>query len=62
MNEDDPFPPGLLSVALQPDREQAAWRAFASILAEIARLREVDLTDVHPAVVFMPTTRDRAEE
>jgi hypothetical protein len=50
-----PFPPGLLSVELPADREAAGWRAFAPILAEIAKLRDLDLTDVHPAIVFSPS-------
>jgi len=28
---------------------------YRSILAEIKKLRELDLTDVHPAVIFDPT-------
>jgi uncharacterized Ntn-hydrolase superfamily protein len=35
-------------------RRDELLRAFAPIAAEIARLREVDLGDVHPAVVFDP--------
>jgi hypothetical protein len=62
MSDDASFPPGLLSVPLADDRERAAWTAFAPILAEIAKLRDIDLTDVHPAVVFVPSTRETAEE
>lgn len=49
-----PFPPGLLTVELPAERERAMWEAFQPILAEIAKLRELDLTDVHPAIVFVP--------
>lgn len=45
---------------LDPQRLQEVLAAYAPILAEIARLRELDLTDVHPAVVFEPTAAYRS--
>jgi hypothetical protein len=40
------------------DRRIAALAAFADIGKEIAKLRSLDLTDVHPAVVFSPLVGD----
>lgn len=44
-------------IGLDLPQEQYAelLAAFQTIAAEIARLRTLDLTDVHPAVVFDPT-------
>ena len=44
----------ILGVDLDAARLDANLQAFADILAAIRRLRECDLTDVHPAVVFDP--------
>ena len=56
------FPPGLLTAELSAERERAAWAAFAPILAEIGKLRELDLTELHPAVVFVPAVQARNRE
>lgn len=40
---------------LGSERLQQVYGAYAPILQEIAKLRSLDLTDVHPAVVFEPT-------
>jgi hypothetical protein len=40
---------------LDAERLREVLAAYAPILDEIARLRELDLRDVHPAVVFEPT-------
>ena len=45
---------------LRAERLSAVLAAYAPILAEIARLRELDLYEVHPAVVFEPTAAYRA--
>jgi hypothetical protein len=37
------------------ERLQQVYAAYAPILEEIAKLRSLDLSDVHPAVVFEPT-------
>ena len=39
-----------------PDRRAAILAAFMPISAEIAKLRSLDLTEVHPTVVFSPST------
>lgn len=44
----------LAGLALDDARLAALHAAYAPIAAEIARLRELDLEDVHPAVVFRP--------
>lgn len=40
---------------LSPQRLAELVSAYEPILAEIARLRALDLRDVHPAVIFEPT-------
>jgi hypothetical protein len=43
-----------LGVKLERERRAAVLAAFQPIAQEIAKLRSLDLTDVHPAVVFSP--------
>jgi hypothetical protein len=43
-----------LGVELDRERRAAVLAAFQPIAQEIAKLRSLDLTDVHPAVVFSP--------
>jgi hypothetical protein len=43
-----------LGLDLPPERRVAVLAAFLPIAEEIAKLRDLDLTDVHPAVVFSP--------
>jgi putative NADH-flavin reductase len=45
----------LFGLDLPPERLQEVRAAYADILGEIQKLRSLDLTDVHPAVVFEPT-------
>jgi hypothetical protein len=45
----------LLSTTLDSERLAEVLAAYEPIAAEIARLRELDLASVHPAVVFEPT-------
>jgi hypothetical protein len=40
---------------LNPERLRALLAACGPLLDEIARLRTVDLADLHPAVIFDPT-------
>ena len=40
---------------LSAERLQEVLRAYEPILAEIAKLRMLNLQDVHPAVLFEPT-------
>lgn len=54
----DPFR-DLLGVDLPPERLASDLEAFRSILDEIRKLRALDLTDVHPAVIFEPTAAFR---
>jgi hypothetical protein len=56
----DPFE-DILGVQTTPERLQENLAAFRGILAEIKKLRELDLTDIHPAVVFEPTAAYRKE-
>lgn len=43
-----------LGIQLERQRRSAVLGAFQPIAQEIAKLRSLDLTDVHPAVVFSP--------
>lgn len=45
----------LLGLDLPPDRMEAVVAAYRDILGSIEALRSLDLTDVHPAIVFEPT-------
>ena len=47
---------------IKPDRLQEVIKAYEPILAEISKLRELDLTDVHPAVIFEPTAAYRSAQ
>lgn len=49
----------VIGLDLPPERRTELLDAFEAIAEEIARLRQLDLTDVHPAVVFDPTLGDR---
>ena len=44
----------LFGLDLPEERIESNLRAYADILQAIRKLRELDLTDVHPAVVFDP--------
>lgn len=52
-----PFDPwvDILGVHVDAERLEINLKAYRSILEEIKKLRELDLTDVHPAVIFDPT-------
>jgi hypothetical protein len=50
----DPFK-DLFGLDLPPERLQEVLAAYADIVAEIRKLRSLDLTDVHPAIIFEPT-------
>jgi len=45
----------LFALDLPPERLQEVLAAYGDILGEINKLRDLDLTDVHPAIVFEPT-------
>ena len=45
----------LFGLDLPPERLQEVLAAYADILGEIDKLRALDLSDVHPAIVFEPT-------
>jgi hypothetical protein len=45
----------LLGTRLTADRFAAVIAAYADVLVEIGRLRELDLTAVHPAIIFEPS-------
>lgn len=45
----------LAGSTLSPDRLAEVLKAYEPIFEEIAKLRALDLTDVHPAVIFEPT-------
>jgi len=45
----------LFGLDLDPERLKEVLGAYGDILVQIEKLRGLDLTDVHPAVVFEPT-------
>jgi hypothetical protein len=47
-----------IGFTLDAARRIAVLAAFADIAKEIAKLRALDLADVHPAVVFSPRIGD----
>jgi putative NADH-flavin reductase len=51
----DPFK-DILGVDVTPERLRENLASYQDILKEIRKLRELDLTDVHPAIVFEPTS------
>ena len=51
----------IIGVSYTPERLQANLATFRDILREIEKLRQLDLTDVHPAIVFEPTAPYRNE-
>lgn len=60
----DPYPDpyrDILGVVFTPERLQANLMAFDDIRREIEKLRQLDLTDVHPAILFEPTAPYRRE-
>ncbi len=50
----DPYK-DIMGVDFTPERLDGNLQAFADILKAIRKLRELDLTEVHPAVIFDPT-------
>jgi len=54
----DPLDPSVLTgLDLEAERLREVAAAFADIRREIERLRELDLEETPPAVVFRPTLR-----
>lgn len=51
----------IIGVAFSPERLNTNLATFRDILREIEKLRQLDLTDVHPAIVFEPTAPYRRE-
>ena len=51
----DPFH-DILAARVEKATLQHNLEAFRDVLAEIEKLRRLDLTDVHPAVVFDPAS------
>ena len=51
----------VLGIDLPPERLAENLAAFARIFEEIQKLRELDLTDIHPSIVFDPTSPYRRE-
>ncbi|MBI3527102.1 MAG: hypothetical protein HY067_03965 [Betaproteobacteria bacterium] len=59
MNDPDPYK-DVLGLDLSPERLQEVVAAYRDILAEVNKLRTLDLTDTHPAILFEPTAPYRA--
>jgi len=54
MSDPDPYR-DILGVAFTPERLHENLTTFQDIRREIEKLRQLDLTDVHPAILFDPT-------
>lgn len=52
----------ILDVQVNPERLKQNLASYTEILDEIKKLRALDLTDVHPAVIFEPTAPYRNTE
>ncbi len=52
----------MFGVELERDRLETLFVELQGILPEIKKLRELDLTDEHPVVVFDPETVYRSSE
>jgi hypothetical protein len=50
-----------LGIQLEKDRRSALHAAIQHMSKEIAKLLSLDLTDVHPAVVFSPLPASQQE-
>lgn len=50
----DPYK-DILGVDFTPERLDENLQAFEGILEAIKKLRELDMTNVHPSVIFDPT-------
>ena len=51
----------VLGIDLPPEQLAENLAAFARIFEEIQKLRGLDLTDIHPSIVFDPTAPYRRE-
>ena len=60
MESDDPIRE-LLGLDLPPERLAVVVAAYRDILANLEALRALDLTDVHPAIIFEPTAPYRTK-
>lgn len=61
MNQSDPYR-DILGLDLPPERLEEVLTAYRAIGKEIARLRDLDLTDTHPAIIFEPTAPYRRKD
>jgi hypothetical protein len=56
----DPYA-DILGLELPPERLTEVLEAFRGVLEEIRKLRGLDLTDIHPSIIFEPTAAYRKE-
>jgi len=56
----DPYA-DILGLELPPERLTEVLDAFRDVLEEIRKLRALDLTDIHPSIIFEPTAAYRKE-
>ncbi len=59
--EMDPFR-DILGLELSPEQREAELAVFRTIAEEIRKLRSLDLTEIHPAVIYDPLLGHRTEE
>ncbi|MBF6570754.1 MAG: hypothetical protein IVW54_17955 [Candidatus Binataceae bacterium] len=49
----------ILGLDLPPERLSEVLQAFRAVLDEVEKLRQLDLTEIHPAIIFEPTAAYR---
>ena len=52
----------VLGISLEPERVEENLAAYADILQEIVKLRTLDLSDIHPAVIFSPIAAEKRDD
>ena len=52
----------VLGISLEPERVEENLAAYADILQEIAKLRTLELSDVHPAGIFSPIAEAKGDD
>ena len=56
----DPYA-DILGLDLPPERLAEVLNAFRGVLEELRKLRALNLTEIHPSIIFEPTAAYRKE-
>ena len=52
----------VLGISLEPERVEENLAAYADILQEIVKLRTLNLSNIHPAVIFSPIAAAKRDD